>query len=341
MKKMTILLWGGLFALISCSDSIYEEIDEQNNEMNAPPTFNNDAPGHAHGDSGDSGIVTYGSNYVSPWDLWYRVSDKQPSYLISNGNAEFNSPYNLRVRALVGLAYFDGNNDGIYDDLNTGASYNLALGNYPTLYANNQEVGNLVYNTNPFVVNAYPATGSSIRMEDGILHLADGSTPVYLPPNVSDIFLFQNLTGPERTLLYQYGKVFFYEVEVIDKFTGALVMTALMHPEIQTLPTGPFPNPDWKRVEDVLGNHLQGSVPGWTNLDLYFYNAGLPTGTIWNGPSGTGHICDSREVVFDVPHSLKLHEISIPGGSYKLSLSISQNNFWLWENSTLYLTVKL
>src|SRR5690554_6387896 len=106
MKKMTILLSRGIFALILCSDSIYEEIDEKNNEMNAPPTFNNDAPGHAHGYSGVSVIVTYGSNYVSPWELWYRVSDKQPSYLIRTGNAEFNSPYNLPVRALVGLAYF-------------------------------------------------------------------------------------------------------------------------------------------------------------------------------------------------------------------------------------------
>src|SRR5690349_17632272 len=38
---------------------------------------------------------------------------------------------------------------------------------------------------------------------------------------------------------------------------------------------------------------------------------------------------------------LELHVISIPGGSYELALTISQNNFFFCENSTFDVTVKL
>lgn len=116
MKKFLFLL-GGVVTLVACtSDSVLDEIDQQNNEMIAPPTFNNDQPGLANG--GASGLIWAGDNYASPWDFWYRGEvRKQPAYLIHNGDAENSSPYNLVVTALVGLAYFDGINDGTFNDL--------------------------------------------------------------------------------------------------------------------------------------------------------------------------------------------------------------------------------
>lgn len=196
--------------------------------------------------------------------------------------------------------------------------------------------------SNPITIGAYPAPTSSIRIESERYHLANSNFNFAAYPGTPghlNYFMFGNLTAPERDLLYNYGKVFYYEVEVYDKFTNALLVTTLIHPEIKTLPTGPLPNHDWKPVQDMAGNPLQGYVPGWTNLDLYYYNAGLPTGTIWNGPSGGGHKCDSREIVFDVPYSLNLDERPIPGGSYKLTLNFLQNNFLLWQNSALRLSV--
>ena len=312
-------------------------------------SFNNDSLGNAHGDSGESGVIWAGDNYASPWDLWYRdVLRKQPAYVIHNGDSEQGSPYDLLVTAYVGLAYFDGVNDGVFNDHKTGAVYPLSTslgGNYPNLYGGSvgQEAGRLVRVTNTFTVLAYPNPNSSIRIESVDLHLAK-PFPVNNPahpglPGEDEGFTYLNLTGPERALLYDYGKVFFYEVEVIDKYTGATVFTTFMHPEIKTLPTGPMPNPDWKPIEDMAGNHLQGTAPGGLgNLDLYYYNAGLPNGTVWNVYSNpSSGKCDSREVAFDVP--VNLHEIAIPGGNYKLTLNFLQNNFWLWQNSALYLSI--
>ncbi|HLW41357.1 MAG TPA: hypothetical protein VKY82_03215 [Flavobacterium sp.] len=352
-----MLLCGGIIALTSCSDSIYQEIDEQNNEMNAPPTFNNEDPGHAHGDSGDSGLIRMGNNYASPWDIWFRPDPLfQPNYIVQNGHGDRGSNYDLEIFAYIGLAYFDGIDNGTYTDLKTGATFNLASGNYPNLYppSNPHEVGNLVKTVVPLTSQAYPAATSGFRLEDEESHLLLPGIPGVTEKNrypwlsQGQIFDFAGTITPQEVeLLRTYGKVFFYEVNVYDKITNAPVLLGqIMHPEIQTLPTGPLPNADWKHVTDMSSNVVQGHIPPLGDFDLYYYYANLPNGTVWDMYYIINEIpgfnrCDSREVVFDIPHSWKLYEVPIPGStSSKLLLEIWQNSQWLWRNASLRLAVE-
>jgi|SRR5690554_3257951 len=360
MKKVTTLLlgiWGGLIALTSCSDSIYHEIDEQNNDMYAPSTFNNDSIGHAHGDNPQSGLVWPGGNYFSPWDIWFRqnsygTGNLQPSYVISNGNVEQVTDYNIEVFAYIGLAYFDGLDDGLYYDSfeafhnPPGLIDDLANGNYPNLYANGHEVGNLVKTVVPIISNAYPDPSHAFRMEDQFDHLPMGFSNRFPQfPHWWPFFDFAGtITPQERDLLRQYGKVFFYEVNVYDKTTNApVLLNHIMHPEIETIHD---PNMHWVRVEDQVGNHIHETIPllGVSTGLYYYYDNTLPSpGTVWdlyNTAPGYNK-CDSREVVFDIPQSLKLHEMPIPGSaSSKLLLEIWSSTPYLWINSALRLSVQ-
>jgi len=353
MKKATTLLlgiWGGLIALTSCNDNIYEEIDEQNNEMNAPPSFNNEAPGHAHGDSLQSGPIWVGENYASPWDIWFHEHKFQPNYIISNGHADRPQNYNLEIYAYIGLAYFDGLDNGWFEDPKTNAQFHLANGNYPNLYPlnNTHEVGNLVKTVVPITSQAYPHSSHGLRLEDLEHHLlmeAPQSGGALAPddryPGLSDNQNFNfggMLTGQEEDLLRHYGKVFFYEVNVYDHNTGAPVLLGqIMHPEIKTLPT----NPDWKEVRDMSSSVVQGHVPTLGDFDLYYYYANIG-GTVWDmyyiyTETPGFNRCDSREVVFDIP--MPLHEVYLPNGS-RLVLEIWQNSRWLWRNASLRLAVE-
>lgn len=304
------------------------------------------------GDSGqhyDDGTKTPGIAYFSPWDIWFnRGADfvnKQPAYLFWNGNVDGGgepdaaySPYTLEVTAYVGLAYYDGDNDGFFNDPSPGGSaiYNLANGNYLTLYDNNtpngfpQEIGALVP-MQPFTIN--PMEG--FRMEDKEDHLPLGNAVKYT--QYQKWFIFQGgLSQDEMDLLRDYGKVFFYEVRVFEN--GALIDHVTLHPNIETLHSG---HPDWKPAETTpaCGLQMQGFVPSLgTQFNLHYYRTNLPNGTDWAADRDKdANKCDSREVVFFVPPSLSSHNIT--GGSVPkiLYLSFSQNPFTFWQNSSLNL----
>lgn len=304
------------------------------------------------------GIGRLGINYISPWDIWYRNHPNpvpgfgvlQPWYLITNGNEDDPTPYDIKVYSYVGLAYFDGFNDGVFNDPNNpGVSIPMAQslgGNFPNLFGGSaatpgQEAGRLVRVTNSFDVPGFPAPKSSLRIESKTRHLAQlNNIPDARYPNLDGAdqgFFYGNLTGPERTILYQYGKVFFYEVEVYDKNTGALVLSTLMHPFIETLPNGPKPDDGWKPVEDLGGNHLYGDMPNGVSVPLYFYNNNLPNGTDWDIARDPlwGNQCDSREVVFEVPAAMP-YEVDIDG-LYKLRLGFFASGQTGWVNSALHL----
>ena len=327
--------------------------------MNTPPTFNNGQSGHAHGDSGGSGLIWVGDNYASPWDIWFRentygpIGNLQPSYMMNNGDMEIiTSYYDLEVFAYIGLAYFDGGDDGIFHDVahldpSTGLPIVIAdMFNNPTLYpnlypTNNQhEVGNLVKTVVPIISNAYPDPLHGFRIEAEDKHLLmPGGNNKFLPqyPTWTQTFDFAGTLLPdEEELLKTYGKVFFYEVNVYDKTTGAPVLLGqIMHPEIETLTVNY--NPDWKPVMSGA-THVQGDAPTLGMRDLYYYYANLPTGTIWDPMNFANDKCDSREVVFYVPENL--HKIPIPGGLNTLHLYIAQSSMHLWLNSALALSVE-
>src|SRR5690606_34417808 len=235
---------GGVIALslTACTtDSVFEDIDQQTptdantGSQNQTNSFNENDPGNTHGDLSLSGPIWRGRDYYSPWDIWFRTNtygdqDLQPNYIFStiyNGEKEgIQNNYKLEVFAYVGLAYFDGFNDGTYTDVATSGptlQYNLASGNYPNLYAGNNEVGNLIRTATPFIVGP----NQSIRVEDREKHLLTnvaGATDKYPMYNIGNQrFVFSGITTQEEELLATYGKVFFYEVFVTDQSTGNVI----------------------------------------------------------------------------------------------------------------------
>src|SRR5690606_19320497 len=193
-------------------------------------SFNNNDSGYING---PGGTKAPGINDYSPWDIWFKRGPdfvgKQPAYIFWNGNVNGGgeeehaySPYTLEVIPWVGLAYFDGDDDGDFYDISPTKTGNSPLlvapmassGQYPNLYANGHEVGNLVP-MDLFQIN--PMTG--FRMEDRSDHLPLGNNP---QPYTSDHFVFPGgLTPQEEILLRDYGKVFFYEVYVYE--AGAFI----------------------------------------------------------------------------------------------------------------------
>src|SRR5690606_24809681 len=254
MKKILFLL-GGIITLTACSEDVYQEAEMQNEESGSQyqtNSFDNSNPGGL----GSGGFSNFATNYFSPWDIWYNRGaahhDLQPSYAFSNGGAisENYSPYRLEVFAWIGLAYFDGNNDGTFNDFNSGNSFVLNTGNYPNLYQPNQEVGNLVRTTTPLIFQPL----QDARIEDREHHLPMPYTASSLgtpaDPRYTSMFgtwatgfdFAGTLTPDEELLLRDYGKVFFYEVNVFEAATNAFVGTYILHPEIKTLPAGKAKN---------------------------------------------------------------------------------------------------
>lgn len=294
------------------------------------------------------GLSQLATNYFSPWDLgWNRAPqyrDLQPSYGISNGDEDGNfSPYRLVVHAWIGLAYFDGDNDGVFTDHFTNNTFAIGGGGYPTLFANGEEVGNLVKTTimHPFEPQ------ESARIEDRIDHLPMplGSSPRY--PNTSPPWAFGdwkdgftptvNLMQQERDLLRDYGKVFFYEVDVFEAATNAFVGTYILHPEIQTLPQGQ--NKNWHEVPNAFGTgQLQGSLP-FGSFNLHYYTNGSLSATQYSNTLGAPVACNSFELVFDTAGTIG-HQQTIAGSVLKtLSMEIWQDSGTFWQRSWVNLRV--
>ena len=354
---------GGVIALslTACTtDSVFEDIDQQNAETGSQYQTNSFDDSQSGGWTG-GGASNLATNYFSPWDIWYnrppQYRDLQPSYGISNGDEDGNlSPYRLEVHAWIGLAYFDGNNDGLFHDISPTQFGNPSLtvadmiGNptqYQNLFVNNQEVGNLVKAT---ITNLFEPQESA-RIEDRVHHLPmPGSTTARYTSNTppwafgpwSDGFTpTVNLSPDEEDLLRDYGKVFFYEVEVFEAATNAFVGTYILHPEIQTLPQGPAKN--WHPVTDTPGGptQLQGSLP-FGSFNLHYYtNASSPLVPTQynNNTGGFGNKCNSYELVFDTAGIIK-HQQTITGSVLKtLSMEIWQDSGTFWQRSWVNLRV--
>lgn len=364
MKKLLFLL-GGVVFLASCSEDALQDANEQNTDPESIKTtnsFNENEGGNNWGDTGISGVIFRGDDYYSPWDIWFRThiygdGTLQPNYIISNifsGEKESTSSrYRIEVFSYVGLAYFDGLNDGTYTDLATTPTlqYNLASGNYPNLYANGNEVGNLVRTDVPFEVQP----NESVRIEDQEKHLlmnvmnSQDRYPMYNPANQR--FVFNGLTTQEEELLATYGKVFFYEVFVYDAATNATIAHEFMQLNPQGYPSGSLPASKktkyWEPVNDLIGTQLTGNVPGgFGSVPLYHLNSEIKTGTAgtsWDPvrpvprPQPDPRYSDSREVIFDF--NKDMHSIPLLGTD-KLVLDVLGSSKYGWLNSSVFLHIE-
>lgn len=344
MKKSIIALMG-LFTLMACSEDAYDA-EEQNAEMIAPPSFNNNASGFVNG---PWGTKLPGKNYFSPWDIWHNrgFDDQQPSYYFNNGNVENTSPYTLDVYAWVGLAYFDTDDDGVFYDISIptpGLPGQLIAdmagnpGSYLNLYpaSNPHEVGNLVRVPLPIRLNPL----DELRFEDKLDHLptTNSNGNKYSSP----VFNFAGtISTQEEDLLREYGKVFFYEVHVSEG--GVSLGQYITHPEISTLPNF-SPDGYWNPVMKSA-TQLTGNMPllGGGGFPLYYIDNPSVPKTVWdpNYYSSVNNQCDSHEVAFYLPPGMNLHSQAIIGGSVSRTLGMGFNAhpFTVWQNCSLYLSV--
>jgi len=181
--------------------------------------------------TGNSGAVvpyTSVSGYNSPWDINTLVPVQ---HYFQCHLLQFRRVH-VRVTPYIGLAYYDGANDGIYN------GFNLA-GGYPNLYAGGNEYGNYIA-ANPIMLgyNAY-STHELAVFSDWVTPLANNHCPVmpsvyqypYNPEPIHFDLVNNNMVKPaalglppitpapptatpqEVQLLKDYGKVMYYKVE--------------------------------------------------------------------------------------------------------------------------------
>ena len=251
-------------------------------------------------------------------------------------NGHLSSPFELRLIPMIGLAYYDGQNDGRYHD-SYEASFNPPAliadfnnGNYPNLYANGNEIGELIP-AKTIILDGSQSENCevAIRQEHCPVNpIAPLTYPQYNPKG--RFFDISHIATPqEQSLLAEYGKVFFYRYMVIRKSDGLTVGDGILQVHNETI-KDPVAYPYWVDT----GIHDATLPTGATTGKLrYYYNtttAQWPF-TEWNpnqGPNAQWVWCDSREVDYEpVYHS---EENLIGGGTITLYMGMGAS---LWETS--------
>jgi len=344
MKKLLFLL-GGVVTLTACSsDTVF---DEQGTDEELPMgtnSFNPDNPGHY-----DPGSILNGpgDNYYSPWDIKYR-NDVIPTYTIMNHTAgEGYSIFELHLTPYIGLAYYDGVNDGQYHDAYQASLTPPALiadltnGNYPNLYQNGNEIGELIP-AKPIVLDGSSINHSEVSISSYADHCpvnphAPGSSPGWNPED--RFFDISGAATPqEQAVLARYGKVFFYEYRVILKSNGNVVGNGFIQVENKTI-QDPAAYPYW---DDTFVTNA--FVPGKGNVGRlrYYHNTAAPTPfTSWlknQGPGALNVWCDSREVDYELEYSHEDYFFGYPSHKINLYMGMGAN---LWQTSGHVITIGL
>lgn len=222
---------GGIVILVACSDD-FSQVNDSNqpNEVIFDDDFKN------YNKAGSSyDIKTIIGSYNSAWDVNNIRTIRH--YYGCTSLATYGSY--VRVTPYIGLAYYDGADDGTY---NTPAGvFNINSGAFPNLYAGGKEYGNYIA-ANPFILgtNAYSLHELAIRENGGAFTPGVGD---HCQVNNADVFgynpegIFFDLqnnhviqplalaagttvtpptgsaTNAETNLLAQYGKVMYYKIE--------------------------------------------------------------------------------------------------------------------------------
>lgn len=225
MKKLIIALMG-LFMFVSCSEDAYQEADEQNSLNVENNNSTNDG-------TASNMPFTVAPDYSSPFDILEAGNPRLYKFTNYTGDLGASSPtlLTLRVTPYVGLAYYDGKNDGLYNN-------NIPItSGYPNLYPTGatSEVGKFIPTA------SFTMTGTGIPFSPTaqleVISSTDhcplaNNTAGTLNPGPTPIFFNPFIVNPaEIALLKQYGKVFFYWVEVINPGTGLPVFSRFMMPD--------------------------------------------------------------------------------------------------------------
>ena len=211
--------------LTSCSEDVLQNETKELNKV-VPGTNPKETD-----DAGNTKPFTITGNYVSPWDF---TKLEPVRYYLECNLYSWTGIY-VRVTPYIGLAYYDGGNDGTYNS--PSGSFNLA-GGYPNLYAGGNEYGNYIA-ANPIVLVGSASTHELAIFSDYITPQATDHCPVmpsvYQYPFNSQPIYFDlvnnNMVQPtvlglppitppppaatpqEVALLKDYGKVMYYKIE--------------------------------------------------------------------------------------------------------------------------------
>lgn len=228
------------------------------------------------------GNTTYSNDgsYQSSWNIFRRGSEMY--YNFKNQTGDFGNPgmLHFRITPYVGLAYYDGTNDGQYNYLNNLLSplvvnFTVApTGAYPNIFnPTGNEIGNFMP-AQPFTLTGagLPSYWGTVEMEMisyDHLHVNSAITNTKNPAST-----FFNLAAPpapfvaatpqERNILSKYGKVFFYRWEALNPTTLAVVSSGYIMPQCNTS------NPFWTTTG------VTANLPGIGVTNLY-YNTGNPS----------------------------------------------------------------
>lgn len=216
-------------------------------------------------------------------------------------------------------------------------------GNYPNLFAGNQEIGNLI-KAKPIIIGAGmgPENELPISSTDHLPVIQANVSPI-TNPNQLFFDISATATPQEIQLLADYGKVFYYEVVVTDGAGGNFkCIVEAANPTLEGVPMEPY----WVQANDLLGNNLQANVPGSASpKDIHYYYTNIG-GTQWTSPPGGApagppssnpaglYDCDSREVVIRNTYKNKYPTGLTPTST--VHLGIYQGS-WLWQTSGLSL----
>lgn len=122
---------------------------------------------------------------------------------------EHATPFQIKLKAYVGLAYYDDNNPNSPDYM----GYDLSNGHYPLLYNSNLKYGNTIA-ADAIVL---PASSNGFGVDSTIGHFPISNIgPNVYPQNLAFSFNNSGATTEELDLLYNVGKIYYIEYEVLD-----------------------------------------------------------------------------------------------------------------------------
>lgn len=316
----------------------------QNNKtdfQNQVNSFNPNGPGHYQPGAGfpPNGA---GINYFSPWDIKFR-NEVIPTYTISNTTGgEGLSIFELHLTPYIGLAYYDGVNDGHYHD-SYMASINppaliadLTNGNYPNLYQTGNEIGELIP-AKPIILDGSTLENSEVSISSNADHCpvnphTPGSSSGWNPKD-RYFDISSTATQFEQDLLAAYGKVFFYEYRVILKSNGSVVGNGFIQVENKTIQ-----DPSFYTYWEDTGVH-NAFVPGKGHGGKlrYFHETNTAIAPVpfteWlpnQGPNNPSVWCDSREVDYEFEYKHEEYFFGYP--SHKIILEMGMG-VHLWMTS--------
>ena len=339
MKKSIIALMGS-FTLMACSDDAIQEAEDQGIPMTTN-SFNPQDPGYYVPGAGFPPNHA-GINYFSPWDIWYRGSSSViPTYTYASMEGDGSGPFVIEITPYLGLAYYDDINDGLYQDPAQGNALiaDLTNGNFPNLYKNGNEIGNLIRGQR-IILTGTSLSESEVSIGSHLDHcpVVQGNVSIGYNPASRYLNVDNTATPQEKILLSRYGKVHFYDVLIYERANPANILVSNRTMQVQVETFGD-PQAAWQPT-GVTVNEF-----GLSHNLMYYKDLVNGPGTNYTPnlpPSSPGAppvtVCDSREVVFENQFP-DVKGFPFAGKNYEVRVMMSQGA-GLWMTSGHYLGIR-